>query len=266
MSCFKISYSKIIFLLIIFISYIAFITGCIPENECTSNEDCSETEYCSKAAEDCEGDGKCETKPAECPEILTRVCGCDGNTYDNDCLAAEVGVNVGPNGECEPENCWDSEMCGEGNYCFFADCALETGICQPIQEGCPDNLEPVCGCNGNVYDNDCFAAASGASVDFVIPENVPIDEYPNIPGYPGICEFGCTSDDDCASLGTLFGAQYYYCKKTDGDCDGQGMCVFEFPGHVCTLEVLPVCGCDGITYSNECFAKASIAYRGECTE
>ncbi len=262
---FKILFSKIFVLLIILISSIVLIPGCIPVNKCTSNGDCLETEYCSKAAKDCEGDGECKIKPTECPDILTPVCGCDSNTYYNDCLSAEAGVNVeSNNGECEPENCWDSDMCSEGSYCYFSDCALETGICQAIQEDCPDIIEPVCGCDGNLYDNDCLATASGASVDFVIPENAPIDEYPNIPGYPGICEFGCTLDDDCASIGVLFGASHYYCKKADGDCDGQGMCAFSFIGQACALVCFPLCGCDGNTYCNVCSAKASIAYTGEC--
>jgi hypothetical protein len=59
-----------------------------------------------------------------------------------------------------------------------------------------------------------------------------------------------------------------YCSKPDGSCGGTGTCVPWNPGGICFQVVLPVCGCNGVTYSNSCYAAnagVSVAYNGECS-
>ncbi len=51
-----------------------------------------------------------------------------------------------------------------------------------------------------------------------------------------------------------------------GRADAQGVCVIRPTG--CTVGTAQVCGCDGVTYDNECFANAagtSADHSGPCT-
>ncbi len=56
-----------------------------------------------------------------------------------------------------------------------------------------------------------------------------------------------------------------YCQKRAGKCGGQGQCVVR--PQVCPLFFDPVCGCDGVTYGNFCFAAmagANVKHAGAC--
>jgi len=64
--------------------------------------DCVRDLYCAPLAGSCAlgGGSRCKTRPTACDRAFSPVCGCDGRTYDNACLAAFAGVGVASSGVC----------------------------------------------------------------------------------------------------------------------------------------------------------------------
>jgi hypothetical protein len=149
---------------------------------------------------------------------------------------------AGPGTVATWAQCLDNDDCATADYCLkpTGDCDGE-GTCTPKPLMCPIYWEPVCGCDDTSYDNECFAAFAGVSL-----------------AYEGACVPPTCQDNSSCSEDEL-------CLKTAGDCLGDGFCT-EKP-LVCPPTWMPVCGCDEVTYGNECLAlKAGInvAYEGEC--
>jgi hypothetical protein len=212
---------------------------------------CSAGEFCKLNVGECCCDfqGICTPIPLGCPDVWLPVCGCDGVTYGNDCEADAVGISIAHLGECE-QGCGGiiGAQCNSDQFCKFdtGQCAGDDGVCTDIPEACTANVDPVCGCDGVTYNNECEAEVAGVSVE-----------------HAGPC------DNVCGGIAAIQCGAGEYCKLEEGECccDFEGTCL-PIPAE-CIPDCHPVCGCDGASYRNECEAAAtgmSIEHRGLCHE
>ena len=140
---------------------------------------CPSGEYCAfNPPEQCshfDAPSVCRPLPEECTDEVGTVCGCDGRTYGNRCLAARAGtgiIDVGPCPEVRPPTPCGADYgngCGDDEYCAFDEAigCDENGAeaeCRLRPLACVEQLSPVCGCDFVTYPNACFAAMAGAGV------------------------------------------------------------------------------------------------------
>ncbi len=110
------------------------------------------------AGQVCEA-GACVDPCAGCPGVLDPVCGADGRTYPNACVAACRAVETVARGPCAgPPPCDRDRPCPDGLACVG-------GQCQPPACECAPERAPVCSVDGRTFANPCVADCLDADID-----------------------------------------------------------------------------------------------------
>eukprot|EP01098_Paradermamoeba_levis_P015142 TRINITY_DN752_c0_g1_i1.p1 TRINITY_DN752_c0_g1~~TRINITY_DN752_c0_g1_i1.p1 ORF type:complete len:252 (-),score=39.21 TRINITY_DN752_c0_g1_i1:80-835(-) len=219
---------------------------------CKQNNDCKTGQFCRFASGSCGGQGNCSAPNQFCPANYAPACGCDGRTYSNACHVLGAGVSFRHQGACASV-CNATIPCLLGTICEYptGSCGYgDDGMCVAPTTFCPPqpNPHPVCGCDGKNYLSRCNAALANMSVSFY-----------------GKCPVTCRNDSDCPQLTET----KPFCEFAIGVCGasagGLGLCTPR-PESCFGLHD-PVCGCDGVTYSNVCYAAAggvNVRVKGNC--
>lgn len=205
-------------------------TACATSADCASDEFCMSDDY-----RRCIGSGHCQSI-SNCGYCSApgsdrcSVCGCNGVTYESMQTACVAGISTALAGAC--------------GVPVGRDAGPASTIACGTADQCPAGAQ-CCFRTGKCFDNSepwrCQLQPDGSVQD-------------------------CTTHDECATGGSGGGSGNDNLCTGQG-CAGPGVCSYRGSTSECGGQVRTVCGCDGNTYVNACWARSAgvrVASDGVC--
>ena len=287
----------------------------------------------------CRGEYPARCEPGVCTKEFAPVCGQDGRTYGNACLASLERIGIAYEGPCGRCGGAAGRKCAPCDFCDLdpGTCkgAKAEGTCRTVPTVCDQEGPIVCGCDGRNYANDCIRQMARVALAYEgpcivpkppttpqatprpqgsqsgtprptkprqkqsaaapppeppcppVPRVVPLPPEPPpaapappaptptapvIPSAPTVpSDFAipesdldsdtCSSNDDCPAS--------EFCSRPERQCSKRGTCKPRIKEACPEESTRAVCGCDGITYTDVCWANAagqSVKCKGSCEE
>jgi len=192
-------------------------------------------------------------------------------------MAGLIAINKGGCWGCAYET---TCSCSDGQplVCKIMEPTCAAGLEKAIINGCYECVDPLT-CEAVKCDNEPTCTDEQTAIDSdddgCLDQCVCAIAIDCLPGYVPADTNGDGCDDtceqsQCGGIAGLLCAQGLFCEMGEGQCgsaDLFGTCTL-IPEN-CPLNVAEVCGCDGKTYTNDCFramAMVSLDHPGACVD